>query len=106
MPRTAAEPRQTAKPNQIGKPIRTTTSTPNVVDRNATEPTEMSNLPDRASKAMPEEIATTGAMVCSMAKILSIVAKWRAAREKNNPVKIRTNQKPKREINVAKSRRG
>src|SRR6202044_2398283 len=83
-----------------GKPNRTTTSTPNVLERNATEPTEISSLPDKASKAMPEEMATTGAMVCSIAKILSTVAKCRAVREKNKPVKITTNQKPSREMKV------
>ena len=76
------------------QPSRVISSTPIELDRKAIEPSEMSSLPVITTIAIPQEMITTGAIVCSMAIMLPNSRKCGVARLKKTKMAASTSTKP------------
>ena len=88
------------------QPSRVISNTPIELDRKAIEPSEMSRLPVITTIAMPQEMITTDAIVCSMATMLPNSRKCDVARLKKTKIAASTSTKPQSSSNRAKRDRG
>ena len=76
------------------QPSRVISNTPIELDRKAIEPREMSRFPVITTIAMPQDMITTGAIVCSMAIMLPNSRKCGVARLKKTKIAASTSTKP------------
>ena len=76
------------------QPSRVINSTPIELDRKAIDPREMSRFPVITTIAMPQDMITTGAIVCSMAIMLPNSRKCGVVRLKKTKMAASTSTKP------------